>query len=134
MVNISTKGIYAVAAMHALSHSPNNRSMQIKEISAMTQISHGYLEQILSQLKKSSLVTSTRGAKGGYKLSRPANKIIILEVVEALEGELFSVHENVGATVVLEAFWADMQDKLRNLFSLKLSELDQAYQPFCYDI
>ena len=68
MAGISTRGIYGLAAMHVLSHAPRNRAMQIKEIAAMTQVSHSYLEQLLSALRKGGLVTSIRGANGGYKL------------------------------------------------------------------
>ncbi|MDQ7042919.1 MAG: Rrf2 family transcriptional regulator [Sulfurimonas sp.] len=134
MVSISTKGIYGVAAMHALYNSPNSKLMQIKEIAAMTQISHGYLEQILSTLKKNSLVVSIRGVNGGYKLARDAQEIIVLDIVEALEGKLFVPCENVGASVVLDSFWADMQERTRKVFSIKLSDLDKSYQTFFYEI
>lgn len=134
MVAISTKGTYGVAAMHVLSNSSNAKLMQIKEIAAMTQISHGYLEQILSTLKKHSLVTSIRGANGGYKLSRDAKEIVVLEIIEALEGKLFTPSENVGASVVLDTFWTDIQEKTRKVFNVKLSDLDKSYQTFFYEI
>lgn len=134
MVGISTKGIYGVAAMYALASSPRAKLLQIKEIAAMTQISHGYLEQILSTLKKSDLVVSIRGVNGGYKLTRDAQEIVVLEIVEALEGKLFVPNENVGASVVLDSFWADMQEKTRKVFEVKLSDLDSAYQTFFYEI
>ncbi len=134
MVGISTKGIYAVAAMYTLHNSPNAKLMQIKEIAAMTQISHGYLEQILATLKKASLVKSIRGANGGYKLSRSSSEINVLEIVEALEGRLFVPHENSGASIVIEAFWLDSQEKIREQFNVKLSELDKSYQTYFYEI
>ena len=134
MVGISTKGVYAVGAMYALFNSPNAKLMQIKEIAAMTQISHGYLEQILATLKKSDLVVSIRGVNGGYKLAREAQEITVLEIVEALEGKLFVPSQNVGASVVLDSFWGDMQEKTRAIFELKLSELDTAYQTYFYEI
>jgi len=134
MVGISTKGVYALAAMHTLHNSPNAKLMQIKEIAAMTQISHGYLEQILSILKKSDLVVSIRGVNGGYKLARTAHEISVLEIIEALEGKLFVPSENLGASVVLDSFWGDMQEKIRAVFELKLSELDSAYQTYFYEI
>ncbi len=134
MVGVSTKGIYGVAAMYALSKSPNAKLMQIKEIAATTQISHGYLEQILTTLKKSSLVVSVRGVNGGYKLSRDPQEIEVLEIVEALEGKLFVPNENVGASIVLDTFWGDMQEKVRTTFEVKLSELDTAYQTYFYEI
>ena len=134
MAGISSKGIYGLAAMHVLSHAPRGRTMQVKEVAAMTQISHSYLEQLLSALRKSGLVQSIRGASGGYKLARGPHDITVLEIIEALEGEIFRVEGNVGASVILEYFWQDMGEKIRELFTLKLSELDRSYQPYHYEI
>jgi len=134
MSAISTRGVYGLAAMHVLSHAPRSRAMQIKEIAAMTQVSHAYLEQLLSALRKGGLLSSTRGANGGYKLARSANDITVLEIIETLEGTLCKIEGNVGASVVLEYFWLDVYEKVKKLFSLKLSELDQSFQPLHYDI
>jgi len=134
MAGISTRGIYGLAAMHVLSHAPNNRSMQIKEIAAMTQVSHSYLEQLLSALRKGGLVSSIRGANGGYKLAHAAHEITVLEIIEVLEGAFCKIEGNVGASVVLECFWADIHEKVKGLFMLKLSELDQTFQQYHYDI
>lgn len=135
MAGISSKGIYGLAAMHVLSHAPRQRTMQIREIAAMTGISHGYLEQILSALRRAGLLQSIRGASGGYRLSRGAAQITVLEIIEALEGTLCAHEsENVGSSAILEAFWQDMEAKIRELFSVKLSEIDQVYQPFHYTI
>ena len=134
MAGISSKGVYGLAAMHVLSHAPRARAMQIKEIAAMTSISHGYLEQILSILRRAGLVTSIRGASGGYQLARRASEITVLEVIEALEGPLCRTEGNVGSSIILEAFWEGMNEKVRELFNLRLSEVDQMYQPYHYDI
>ncbi len=134
MVTVSSKGIYGLAAMHVLSHATNARVMQVKEIVAMTSLSHSYLEQLLATLRKSGLITSVRGVNGGYKLSKAPSEITVLEIIESLEGALFEVDQNVGSSVILEAFWTDIQKKIQALFLLKLSEIDQAYQPFSYCI
>ena len=134
MAGVSTKGVYGLAAMHVLAHAPHLRPMQIREISAMTSISHGYLEQILSALRRAELLNSIRGAQGGYKLAKPAAQISVLEIIETLEGPLCTVEGNVGQSVVLEAFWGSMMAQIRTLFSLKLSEIDQMFHPYHYDI
>jgi Rrf2 family protein len=131
---LSTKAVYGLAAMHVLSRAPHARLMQVREIAAMTKISHGYLEQLLSMLRRANLVVSIRGASGGYKLSRPAHEIEVLEVVEALEGPFYKIEGNVGSSVILEFYWQEIEEKMKVLFSTKLSELDQAYQPHFYDI
>ena len=134
MAGISSKGVYGLAAMHILSHAPHQRPMQIREIAAMSSISHGYLEQILSALRRAGLVTSIRGASGGYRLARRASEITVLEIIESLDGPLCQTEGNVGASVILEAFWQSINEKVRALFALKLSEIDQMYQPYHYDI
>ncbi len=134
MAALSSKAIYGLAAMHVLSHAPHGRAMQVREIAAMTQISHGYLEQLLSILRRNHLISSIRGASGGYKLSRGSHEIEVIEIIEALEGPFYKVEGNVGSSLILEYFWGDIEEKMRGLFGMKLSELDQAYQPHYYEI
>jgi len=134
MAALSSKAIYGLAAMHVLSHATHGRAMQVREIAAMTQISHGYLEQLLSILRRNHLISSIRGASGGYKLSRPSHEIEVIEIIEALEGPFYKVEGNVGSSLILEYFWSDIEEKMRTLFNMKLSELDQAYQPHYYEI
>lgn len=134
MAALSSKAIYGLAAMHVLSHAPHSRAMQVREISAMTQISHGYLEQLLSILRRNNLVSSIRGASGGYKLTRQPHEIEVIEIIEALEGPFYKIEGNTGSSLILEYFWGDIEEKMRALFGMKLSELDQAYQPHYYEI
>jgi Rrf2 family cysteine metabolism transcriptional repressor len=47
-----------------------------------------YLEHLVAKLRQAGLVTSVRGAHGGYRLARPAPQIEMLDVVQALEGPI----------------------------------------------
>lgn len=47
-----------------------------------------YLEHLVAKLRQAGLVTSVRGAHGGYRLARPAAEISMRDVVEALEGPI----------------------------------------------
>ena len=47
-----------------------------------------YLEHLVAKLRAEGMVTSVRGARGGYRLARPAGEIRMLEVVQALEGPI----------------------------------------------
>lgn len=134
MAALSSKAIYGLAAMHVLSHAPGGRAMQVREISAMTKISHGYLEQLLSILRRNNLVTSIRGASGGYRLSRNPHEIEVLEIIESLEGPFYKMEGNVGSSLILEYFWKEIEEKIQGIFSMKLSELDQSFQPHYYEI
>ncbi len=47
-----------------------------------------YLEHLVAKLRQAGLVTSVRGAHGGYRLARPAAAIAMLDIVQALEGPI----------------------------------------------
>ncbi len=61
--------------------------VQIRRIADAQGIPFRFLVQILLQLKGASLVASTRGAAGGYRLARPPSQITLAEVVEVMEGD-----------------------------------------------
>jgi Rrf2 family protein len=58
------------------------------EIAKAEGIPSKYLEGILVQLKTAGLVLSERGKNGGYRLAKPASAMRMIEIVEALEGEV----------------------------------------------
>jgi Rrf2 family protein len=60
--------------------------VQIRRIADEQGIPSRFLVQILLQLKGASLVASTRGASGGYRLARPPREITLAEVLEVMEG------------------------------------------------
>ena len=66
-------------------------AVSVKDIAERQQLSEKYLEQIINPLGKSGLVKSTRGAKGGYRLTRPAEEITVRNILEATEGSLAPV-------------------------------------------
>jgi Rrf2 family protein len=65
--------------------------IQLKQVADDERISMKYLEQIVRLLKRSGLLTVTRGAYGGYSLSRPPEEIGMREVFISLEGSLSPV-------------------------------------------
>jgi Rrf2 family protein len=86
MLKLSTKSSYGLRACLALSKAEGKLSSS--EIAHNEGIPQRYLEQILAALRQGGLVDSTRGAKGGYSLSRPADSITVAELVSCLEGAL----------------------------------------------
>ena len=61
---------------------------RLAEIAAEEDLPRAYLEQLVISLRDAGLVTSTRGAHGGYELARPPATISMSEVLRALEGPL----------------------------------------------
>jgi Rrf2 family protein len=51
-----------------------------------------FLENILAELRRAGIVTSQRGAEGGYRLAKSATRVTIADVVRAVEGPLADVH------------------------------------------
>jgi Rrf2 family protein len=61
--------------------------VQIRRIADEHGIPARFLVQILLQLKSASLVASTRGSAGGYRLARPPREIRLAEVIDVMEGD-----------------------------------------------
>lgn len=88
MLKISTKGQYALLIMTELAEQNQECYIPLKLLSHRHNLSTKYLEQILTQLSKSGLVTGLRGNNGGYKLSRPAEQYTVGDILRAMEGDL----------------------------------------------
>jgi Rrf2 family transcriptional regulator, cysteine metabolism repressor len=82
----STRAEYGVRVMIALGRRRGEGPVSLAEIADSEGLPLGYLEHLVAGLRKADLVSSTRGAHGGYQLGRPATKITMAEVVNALEG------------------------------------------------
>ena len=59
-----------------------------KEISRNEALPAAYLEQIMASLRRADLLTGTRGARGGYELTRSPEDITLTELITALEGPI----------------------------------------------
>ena len=66
-----------------------NEQASLEDISRAEHISQDYVAKLFSVLRQVNLVESIRGKNGGYKLTRPPEKIYLDEVIRALSGEIF---------------------------------------------
>ena len=122
MTGISTKTIYAVAALHELGSIPEDEVMKIKEIAARASIPQNFLEQILLALKKQGILSSVKGARGGYKLAKKLKDVTLKDVIIILEADVLSdICKTDNPT--LKLFWEDMRASILNVFDMPLSEL-----------
>ena len=87
-MKLSTRGRYGIHAMYDLAVNANGGPQPIKAIAEREHIPEAYLEQLIAVLKREKLVTSTRGAQGGYMLARKPEEITVGDVLRALEGGL----------------------------------------------
>ncbi len=70
----------------------------LADISKRQSISLAYLEQLFAKLRRAGLVTSVRGAQGGYKLARPANDIRVSEILAAVDETVDALQTGAGAS------------------------------------
>ena len=85
---ISQKTRYALRALLYLVEKDEGAPVQLATIAETQQIPRKYLELIMLDLKKADLVKSTRGPKGGYRLSRAPDEISFGDVVRVMEGPI----------------------------------------------
>lgn len=87
-MRISKKGLYALEAAIGLVKTFPKGPVRIHDIAAAEGIPEKFLELILLDLKNARFVESTRGAKGGYRLRHPPDKIFLGEIIRAIDGPL----------------------------------------------
>lgn len=87
-MKLSTRGRYGIHAMYELAKGFGGAPMSIKAIAERQDIPEAYLEQIIAVLRRDELVTSIRGAQGGYMLARSPEEVTVGDVLRSLEGGL----------------------------------------------
>src|SRR6516164_11817244 len=85
-MRVSAKAEYACVAMLELAASHGDpQPVRIKTIADTHAIPQRFLVQILLQLKGAGLVTSVRGASGGYQLARPPHEISLADIINVID-------------------------------------------------
>lgn len=86
-MRLTTRGRYAVTALLdlAIQESRQQSAVSLSDIAKRQSISISYLEQLFSKLRKAELVTSIRGAAGGYHLAKPLNEIDVMSIISAVD-------------------------------------------------
>lgn len=76
-MRITTWAEYGVICALHLAKRDEEVPVTGRELSAREGLPADYVEQILLRLRRAGIVYSTRGAKGGYELARPAGEITV---------------------------------------------------------
>ena len=121
MTGISTKTIYAVAALHELSSIQEDEVLKIKEIAARASVPQNFLEQILLELRKQGIMTSIKGVRGSYKLAKQLKDVMLKVIIMILETDALS---DVCKTdnLTLKLFWEDIKEGISSIFNVPLFE------------
>ncbi|TCW40789.1 RrF2 family transcriptional regulator [Laceyella sacchari] len=122
-MKISTRGEYALRALIILGQEPA-RVMTISDLADKTLVPTSYLEHILLQLKHLGYVVSRRGSRGGYRINRPPDQIVIGEIIRQLEGPLapmgcvsVTAYESceLESMCLLRPLWMSIRETVANL-------------------
>jgi Rrf2 family protein len=76
---------YALRAMIFLASLAPGEAVNSEKIAAQTKVPQGYLSKVLRDLVVAGLVDSQRGRNGGFSLARPAGKVTLLDVINAVD-------------------------------------------------
>ncbi|XID75875.1 Rrf2 family transcriptional regulator [Alkanindiges sp. WGS2144] len=129
-MRLTTRGRYAVTALLDLALQPIDQTITLAEIATRQTISVAYLEQLFAKLKRHGLVSSVRGANGGYRLAKPAQDIAVLEIIEAVNESVDATRcdhkgncQN-GAMCLTHDLWQDLSNHIEQyLAGISLSSL-----------
>lgn len=133
-MKVSTRGEYGVRAMVELAKSYGSGPMSIAAVAESSSIPATYLEQLISPLREAGLVTSKRGALGGYELSKAPEKTVIGEIYRVMEGPIAPmecVSENIEEQVCplipnceTRPVWMQVRDSIAGVLdSMTLADL-----------
>ncbi len=121
-MRISAKVDYAVRAAVELAAASGEKPVKAERIATAQEIPLNFLENILGELRHAGIVRSHRGAEGGFRLARPADRVTVADVIRAVEGPLASVRggppEEVayaGASEALLRVWIAVRASLRGV-------------------
>jgi Rrf2 family protein len=135
-MQISARADYALRALLTLAASDGGL-VKGETLASAQDLPLRFLENILTDLRRSGLVASRRGAEGGYQLARPASEIDVATVIRATDGPLAGVRgrrpEDVsyeGAAKSLQDVWIAVRVSLRQVLeSVTLADIASGELP-----
>jgi Rrf2 family protein len=109
-----------------------------KDITEAMAIPGPFLAKIVKNLARAGMIQIVQGARGGYRLLKPASEITLLEIIEAVEGEIFlneclfrpeSCHRSTFCGV--HQVWETARNGLRQTLGVSLESLIRAENSAC---
>jgi Rrf2 family protein len=131
MLQISRQTEYGVRALLDIASFPPGSRLQTSDIAQRQAIPENYLVKIVNRLAQAELLQTYRGTEGGVVLARPAEKISMLEIIQALEGKINlnicshePAHCAISAQCLACPYWVGLQEVFdEHLESLKLGDM-----------
>jgi len=108
-MELSCKVDYAcIALLELATRHKLGKPTSVSEIAVSQHIPIRYLDQVMAMLRRSGIITSQRGAKGGYHLAREPWQIKLSDIVVALDGESPEDQKNPELITAEQASVIDM--------------------------
>ena len=139
-MRVTTWGEYGLIVSIHLAKWAGQGPVPARELSQVEGLPHDYVEQILLRLRRAGLVTSVRGARGGYALARDAETVTVRDVIEAAEHVTFEVNCNArtlgnarcgpGSDCTIRPVWRVLEQRINDLLGgITLADLlhDEAH-------
>jgi len=123
-MRLTRAGEYAVRCVLYLAKKGDGKLVSRQEIAEKCDVPSHFLAKIAQQLAKAGIIEILQGAKGGYRLLRRPDKVTLLDVIEAIIGEIFlndcvirpeSCHQSLDCAV--NRVWIKARDQLRGILS-----------------
>lgn len=85
---LSRTGQYALRAMIFLARHVEDWPIPAPRVAAQTRIPHRYLSKIMGDLVRAGVLESARGVGGGFRITRPPDRVSLFDVLIPFEGDL----------------------------------------------
>ena len=124
-MKITTKSRYGLRVLLDLAaYTSDERPRMLKDVAKNQSISEKYLSRLVIELRRAGLISSVRGAGGGYKLARSPKMINIVEVLEVMEGPVALVeclnqadYCDRSQRCPARVLWGQINQQIRNVFA-----------------
>ncbi|HRF49845.1 MAG TPA: Rrf2 family transcriptional regulator [Anaerolineales bacterium] len=132
---ITRQADYAVRSVLDLALRPDEQAAFSRDIAERQSIPGSFVAKILTRLARVGIVQTQRGITGGVRLSRPANEISLLEVIEAIDGpialnlcvrgpDLCPLEENCRVHPIWDVLNIDLRQRLGRISFADLVEAE----------
>ena len=125
-MNLTTYGKYAVTAALDLAINEKQAAfLKIADVAERQSIPSSYLEQIFNHFRKANILSASRGPKGGFRLSRPSDEIMIGEIIKSVEKRMDATQCsgdgtcNSGSKCVAHNFWIELNENIDSFLMQK---------------
>lgn len=122
-MKLSTRGRYGLRALVDLAANAGEGTASLVQTARRQKLSLNYLEQVFASLRRAGIVTTVKGAGGGYALARDMDDITVKEVIEALEGEISIADEAAGVredevqSAIRSLLWDEIDRQVEKLLA-----------------